>query len=82
MLGCESTAGVSLEIPFKNQGRATHGGDIKIVPARRDTVEYQPVGFGKNRAGYKPDADGQGVVLEGYLNSHIHGTETIADTIA
>lgn len=66
----------------KNQGRSTHGRDIKTVPARRDARKYQPVGSGKNRAGQKSGADGQGVMLEGQMNPQIHGAEKIADTVA
>jgi hypothetical protein len=65
-----------------DQGRPSHGGDKKTVPAGGDTGEYQPVGSGKNRAGQQTGADGQGVVLECQMNPHIHGTEKIADTVA
>ena len=77
----DETEHVDAEV-VKNQGRPSHGGDKKTVPAGGDTSEYQPVGSGENRSGQQPAADGQGVVLKGQMDPHIHGTEKITDTVA
>ena len=77
----DETEHVDAEV-IKNQGRPSHGGDIKTVPAGRDTGEYKPVRSGKNRAGQQPGANRQGVMLEGQMNPQIHGAEKIADTVA
>jgi hypothetical protein len=77
----DETEHVDAEV-IENQGRPSHGRDIKTVPAGRDTGEYKPVGSGKNRAGQQPGANGQGVMLKGQMNPQIHGAEKIADTVA
>jgi hypothetical protein len=61
---------------------ASHGRDVKTMPAWRDAGKYEPVGSGKHGACQKSGADGQGVMLEGQMNPEIHGAEKFADAVA